>query len=398
MKGARPKLFLKIEDQEDVAASAGSVGGALVPLELDVSHPLFNPTMTELSHDSITPMTLQAKTFWAQSAEDMPPVRSVEEYEYQGNKVTKFTINASNIMFNDAKSELLGTPIKLAPADAKSVSDKGYQVGASKNAKLHPLEKKIIIDAIKDPAQTVLVNIFERVNGEAFKIDAATKHPLTHTIVLYKTADNGKVLVIDPSNFLFSSHLSNTEFNQALSSIKLPTIETIHKRIQIYTPDKAIGIGSAPDKYRDCSDIAVKLAFGFNVQPIKAFDEGSIKTHPVVVRISNNNLINPMEIIPEKIPARIKQTSDITFQEGFAKAQFAVDQKLKKTEAAAPLAWSAIKQGYKKIMTTETMPIITLNTLEKLAAVSDRMFDDYKALEQKFDDYIVQCIGLDPNT
>ena len=58
MKDARPKLFLKIEDQEGAAASAGGVGSVLAPLELEASHPLFNPAMAELSAASITPMAL----------------------------------------------------------------------------------------------------------------------------------------------------------------------------------------------------------------------------------------------------------------------------------------------------------------------------------------------------
>ena len=124
---------------------------------------------------------------------------------------------------------------------------------------------------------------------------------------------NIKLVLIDPSNSTFCSHFGNSDIGKFLAQIpKFEEIKTLPANIefQIYTPN---GIkGTQPNEYRDCVDIAVKLAFGFNLVQedfnLKKLKE-SIMEHPVVMAISNNDSIDK-NFIAGGYAFRIKQTSD----------------------------------------------------------------------------------------
>lgn len=179
--------------------------------------------------------------------------------------------------------------------------------------------------------------------------------------MLIKTGSNVNVWVVDPSNFLFSSHLANDDFNKELESDGLPKIETIHKKIQVYKTGSDTGYEA--NKYRDCTDIAVKLAFGFNSVPIVKFDKDIIK-HSVVVRVSNNAEIDK-SIIESQMVARVKQTSSLKAQKDYEKAQSVIDQKVKMTSTNTSLN-TKIKDEYKKIVDSNLSPTIVLDDLVKL--------------------------------
>lgn len=347
---------------------------------------------------SITPRTLVSKTLLARDPSDTHPARSVEKYEYRGNEVLRFGINAEFIDVNATGSIVASS--QTAPR-APTGSTTAYTAVTAQTTILHNLEKTLITDAVRHlgaGAQTVLVDIFERNNGGPINVDSQG-HPIVHTIVLYRGSTS--IQVIDPSNFLYSSHLANTNFNGELTAQHLPQIETIHKKIQIYKPDTKVGTGNAFDKYRDCTDVAVKLAFGLNAQPLTTFDDASIKTHPVVVRVSNSERVDEA-IVEEKIPSRIKQTSSLVAQEDFAKIQASVDKKLTMFENTDSVLYVALKQQYLAILCHPTSsPIDILRALVQLDFDFNkqlvRQLDvDHQVLETQFAAYEVECTGLIP--
>lgn len=337
-----------------------------------VTDPAYSAVTGKVGAYSITPRTFVSKTLLARDPGDTHPARSVEEYEYCGNKVLRFCINAELISV-DPTGTILGEGRTVPKAPTGSTTT--YLPDAAKAAILHTVEKTLITEAIRHlhgigggaGARTVLIDIFERDNGAPIKIDPSSGHPLTHTVVLHKGPST--VQVIDPSNFVNSSHLANDDFNGALVRTHgLPPIETIHTArhgaIQIYKPDSVVGTAYAPDKYRNCTDVAVKLAFGFNKTTVPiVFDKDGIVKHPVVLHVSNNPSIDS-EIVVRNIAARIKQDSSLVAQETFAKVQHAIVIKLQVLPEAAR---DAIKQEYAKIVSTPH------TTLQMLVGLNDQV-------------------------
>ncbi len=203
--------------------------------------------------------------------------------------------------------------------------------------------------------RAVLVDIFVRVNGGtsngSVKIEGRT--PEIHTVVLYKnptitplklTEGEGEsttasapreITVIDPSNFIFSSHLSNYNNLSTVHEGEIPfTINTIHKAIQIYQPITK-DIGPAPSQSRDCTDIAVKLALNFN-QKLSIFTVPAILTSKtaieecaIIKNISNISGIDPSIINTRpQLAVRIKQTSDTKVVELFNKLEHLISHEL----------------------------------------------------------------------
>ncbi len=66
-------------------------------------------------------------------------------------------------------------------------------------------------------------------------------------------------MIIDPNNSQFSAHLSN--FRPEI----FEAIYTPNNLYKIYSRPEGSRTGFASDKFRDCIDIAVKLAFGLNI-------------------------------------------------------------------------------------------------------------------------------------
>lgn len=236
-----------------------------------------------------------------------------------------------------------------------------------------------------------MVDIFERNNGGLINVDA-TGHPITHTVVLYRGSTG--VQVIDPSNFLYSSHLANTNFNGELTTQGLPQIETIHKKTQIYKPDASVGTGNTFDKYRDCTDVAVKLAFGLNVQPLTVFDERSVKVHPAVLHVSNNKDIDG-EIIARNTPMRFKQTSSLIAQEDFAKVQHAIARKIDMLQQTTEK--DALRQEYVSIVNAPSGSGILAHLIRLNDHVNHTLIhqltDEHSGIVYDFQLYTMELVG-----
>jgi len=176
------------------------------------------------------------------------------------------------------------------------------------------------IKYLKTGVKTVLIDIFDRNAENKIKFDENT--PETHTVVLYE--QKGKYLVIDPSNTIFSYPLAG-----AHEDIRL----CFSNKLQIY---KAAGkTGANSDEWRDCIDIAVKLAFSINnneklglenrlvstelednKKPLGFgyIDLESIKNSASVKEITNqNSLYKKLPEMVEKYVTRIKQSSDTVY-------------------------------------------------------------------------------------
>lgn len=94
-------------------------------------------------------------------------------------------------------------------------------------------------------------------------------------------------------------------------------MQAFHKSIQIYKPEGSIGPN--PDQFRDCIDIAAKLAMNFNASPTH-YDLVNLKKALLaceVVRKVANQI--DTDTADPKLPIRVKQTSDIVLAEQFYK-------------------------------------------------------------------------------
>jgi len=227
-----------------------------------------------------------------------------DKYEYKGNSVIHFGINKQSELlaqevFNHNKKPFVKDLLDLETKSNISKNTNKYEE-YSKTINLIGVEKELMQTAIdflvNDKQKTVLVDVFERAKEKTGLIDI-TK---THTVVLYNTGS--KILVIDPNNPQFSSHLANF-------SGQIETTCTPNNLYKIYSrPDKT-ETGYAKELWRDCVDIAVKLAFGFNTdsQIYTSIDE--IMKSKVVNLITNNKDIDQISINNKSI-IRLKQASD----------------------------------------------------------------------------------------
>jgi len=302
---------------------------------------------------SITPDTLKEIVF----EESEQGLYYKEYYDYNGNKVTRLAINYSNIKADLDRKKILGESTDLIDTTQKaekSVKSSQYKLEDAEKVVHHSLEVKLIQQAISqllDRAdKTILVDIFARENG-AVKV-LKDYIPETHTVVLYKNPakeEKHEIWVIDPSNFLFSSHLFN--LNGIVKHELLSKITTLHKGLQIYTPIKD-NTGPYPDQYRDCIDIAEKLAFGLNKIKASTIDIKDIKNHDVIKMISNEPDIDG-DIIFKNIPVRIKQASDIKQVEKFNNIEKVMSKNIQMTKKFHIKLTDFIKNAYKEIINTE---------------------------------------------
>jgi len=211
----------------------------------------------------------------------------------------------------------------------------------------HDAEIKALNTAIKylfesAERKTVLVDIFERNDDNSLK-------PTTHTVVLYKNDSAAQeVVVIDPSNFTFSSHLS-TDNSDILSRLNLPVkITTFHKKdVQIYKP---VGEPGFAPLYRNCVDIAVKIAFGLNEsEAVKFTSIKSITGHPSIIAISNNHVIDT-NIIVNSGSVRVKQASDLDVVKIYSELEKAVFEGISELEFISPDRAESKIEEYKLLL------------------------------------------------
>lgn len=288
----------------------------------------------------------------------------------EGNAVTRYGINSLEsikiaVSYNEQLKKL--DLIKI----------QGSQTGSKKSGKsnkeeqsdilLHPLEVKIIQSAITSlqlgKQKTALIDIFARDDKEQIQFDTKTKLPETHTVVLYKNTTS-EYIVIDPSNSTFSSHLACKINNNLIGdSIKIITSE---KELKIYSPASKDNIGPNPNQYRDCIDIAVKLAFGLN--QIDTIDIKDLTNLESIQEITNNTHIDKyIPSLPDEFSLRIKQASETKIVKHISSLLKYIDKQLKSFSIYP-------KEGSKEL--AEKMQESYL--LEKLYQVSNLENDHYQ--------------------
>jgi len=399
MSRYRPAISIRT-DAVDPSVVTGAVGGDTT----------YDAIASKVEKYSITPRTLKAVTEFdpayvvasqgaassvASALAYNPELyTSIEEYSYASNNVVRYSIR-SDLITPDPSGAILGEG-NSGPR-GPSMKTAMYNKSMSQAAILHSLEKDIITRVITSFISapgiiTAIVDIFERNMGVAVNVEAG--HPITHSVVLHFTGS--EVCVIDPSNFLFSSHLENNDFTVELGLKGLPPIRTIHKELKIYTP---IGDpGYTFDRYRDCTDVAVKLAFGLNKMPLTSFTDASIKSHSVIITISNNRPLDS-SIIEVDIPARIKQASSLICQDAFTTLQCTILSKLKMLSLVDTSLGDGFKTTYKTIMTTETKHQDILHSLVSLDATVYRQLEAVLSssgsmVTSKSSSFDVECGGL----
>ena len=281
----------------------------------------------------------------------------IKKYQYKDSKISevlRFGINSYNkdliqeigVKYNPSIKKEEAVPIsdtisvfskstKDKAADALNKNDKFQELKAKAKNQVTSTEQSVVTQAIdylnESGRKTALVDLFARhtkdgqyksghkYEGQKF-ISGHIKYTKdgtleTHTVVLYK--QGSKYLVIDPSNAEFSAILVG-----AHNDIRV----CFSKKFQVYQPienaEEEGLLGSKPNQWRDCIDIAVKLAFNLNrneqLLELEQFNEAeviktdSLKNNISIEEISNNTETH--KVLPGELdyyPLRTKQSSNI---------------------------------------------------------------------------------------
>ena len=241
-----------------------------------------------------------------------------DEYVYEDiysnskdNSVTRYGLNSSKLIklagrYNDEWRKLKLTNSEGSQPTSKK-SNKANTNETSDKA-LYPIEVLALQKAIQSlqetDTKTVLIDIFEKNENGLINCNVNTKYPETHTVVLYKN-NLKEFIVIDPTDSSYSTHIAS-DINTLLIGDNI-TLRASNKNIKIYTPKKD-NTGHEPTNYRDCIDIAVKLAFGLNKHP-HAINPSKIGELTVIQEITNSKEVNNV-FDKEYGTARIRQASD----------------------------------------------------------------------------------------
>lgn len=260
-------------------------------------------------------MSIEEKSFTYTKFYNNPDSKTIH---FGINLVTMSSKHCDKLLEKDSLTTVTSDSTKVSPSASKKSKN-------PPNIKLHPVEIYLIRTAIAElqmkEYKAVLIDIFaregnfikeeEKINDEGHK--EKTGKPETHTIVLYKqplkTQDaENQFVIIDPSNSKFSKHISSTNNSIRLfSKDEEINIVTSHESLIIYEPKDKYKVGPEPQKYRDCVDIAVKLAFRLNASD-EYIDPKAIAKSNTVMCITNQS--ENFFAIAET-PLRIKQASDI---------------------------------------------------------------------------------------
>ena len=236
----------------------------------------------------------------------------VVDYSNSSSAVRRFGID-TDCLTGTAGQDLATISVPTVAGGSVKSGSKASSGKAKELAHLlHPLEVHQIREAIhhmKAGNKTALVDIFERLDDGSINVGTNSK-PGVHTILLsQQTAKNTiQILVIDPSNSEFSRHLM---FNkEVICGVDVPVeIVTSPVTIKIYAAPSKAPVGPDPDQYRDCTDIAVKLAFGLNKYQGPAIDASKLTSLPFVQEVTNNDSINDSPFLENPNPIRARQSS-----------------------------------------------------------------------------------------
>ena len=203
------------------------------------------------------------------------------------NKMLKKTLKDSDVISLLNKTEKGKKPEELEQEKYQQLQK--YKEESAQN--LTPIETYIVNTAIKyldeQNKKTVLVEVFEREAGGQVKESLAK-----HTVILYK--QNNKYIVIDPSN---------AEFSTILVGGHRDIVACFNKKLKIYQPTEGAEekdlLGLKPHQWRDCVDIAVKLAFNLNknnqeiglekFKELEIVKADSLKSNFSIEEVSNNS-------------------------------------------------------------------------------------------------------------
>lgn len=305
----------------------------------------YDSFIDEISKYSITPTTFKSR-----SLQELESPIFQETYQYKNSIVSRVGLNV-NSQTTKKLVETYNTSLEEVLFDTKSITtqkSEAAKIEAINNCReasyklISKFEWQIVNDTIQNlrnlgtDKQTFLVDIFERDNNNKIQLKGGV--PKTHTVVLYNQLD--KVLVIDPSNANFSHILAGAHKDIVVCFSSKP--------LQIYKPSGKTGFSLS--EYRDCIDIAVKLAFSLQINKdniqintIKSkgdyaeiIDFSSLKESPSLKDITNQRELYPaLPKILETVPVRAKQSSDIgeskfttLFLKKLNKSMLEIDEKL----------------------------------------------------------------------
>lgn len=152
-------------------------------------------------------------------------------------------------------------------------------------------------------------------------------------------------------------------------------IKTLAKGLQIYIKPNNHDSGPEISQYRDCIDIAVKLAFMFNKEKVVDFlnviremDQQKVKAHAIVKALSNDPTIDTNITREMKgLIIKIKQASDIGVVETFNEIGTLINLLLIKCKGIEKSDLEkSVKGQYKEILETEQSYDNTLKQLLNL--------------------------------
>lgn len=364
----RPELYIDVKPIEDEA--------------------LANSIYAETQKYSITPTTFKSRKFFSEAKEAF---WYKDQYQYLQSEVHRYGINSANINSKTISDERLaysGEAEVSASAEVKSESSARSSRGGGKikpeDIKLlehHTIEVLVFQKALEHLLEngsnrtTVLVDIFARESGSGVITMLPDGHPEIHTVLLYKNPEiKGKheVLVIDPSNFTYSNHLSNDSMRLQLKHMRQPLAQdpldkvvTSFAKDQIYKAPRGKA-GSDQDQYRDCIDIAVKLAFGLNAM---AQTNPQLRVKPEdIVKLDAIKAISSLQVIDSSFAeanaaVRIKQTSDLRLVETFNKTAKAIDKGLGMCNGFSNEIYAPMLAEYHDVLKTHNSGKLVLNKL-----------------------------------
>ena len=251
----------------------------------------------------------------------------VDQYQYKDSQKSDVLHFGLNTYLDELKQEInIYNKSKKEKFELKSLSkgSEDTRINAMldfKNKASNVLTEyeKIVVDEAVDylygsKQKTVLLDFFVRDADNSIQINKGGM-PEVHTVVLYNQAN--KLLLIDPSN---------TTFSYILAGAHPAIVLCINEQMQIYKPLASDKTGSLPDQWRDCIDIAVKLAFALNSNKdlikinniqykgknVEIIDFESLKDCHSLKDITNQkSLYTTLPSDTKEYPLRAKQSSDI---------------------------------------------------------------------------------------
>jgi hypothetical protein len=356
----------------------------------------------EIAEYSITPTTLKHRTLGTDLA------WYIDKYTHENSAVMRFGINTNKVDSNYLIQDKIDTIEITKKEGTSSIKTSTYRDIKTqeliKNLFHSTVEKFLMssaIDYLLDNKNTkvVLVDILER-SVEIDKVTLENGVPRIHTVVLYKNPaiqNKHDIVVIDPSNFFFSSHLSNDDIHSNITHKNFNKIITKHEQIQIYVAPDKNNIGCLPNQWRDCIDVAVKLAFIIDIEankkdkPLEFIDLNKItKDYEFVQMVSNTPNIDKSIKFPD-ISCRIKQASDVNKMKQFFNIEKVFDKNLQMLKEVSSKSndqtLQKFKEPYMKLYSmynSEYKNMLTLSTMDydktasQLLEINNNMTNELK--------------------